>query len=246
MERMYLDKQTADVHFVVQTTGHITETISAHKLLLIASSSVFHTMFFGSSPVTGNIAISDATPTAFKAFLKWFYFGNPELAMESIEGVVHLAHKYNVDACLKACCEYLIDNFASNIFTAYNIATKYNLIDVQNKFKSSFHPSTGFYGSEEFLKLPHDMMKKIMQLPFISAKDKFDLCIKWSENACKQSNLDPKCMKYHKGLIGDCLEHIKFNDMSPQEFHGCISQSFGLFTYTQLHTLLVEYAKKQM
>lgn len=246
MERLYLDIVTADVRFVVKTAGYRDENVWAHKILLVANSPVFHTMFFGSSPEIGAITISDVSRTAFKAFLKWFYFSNPGLAMEYIEGVVHLAHKYNVDACLTACSEYLIENFASNIIIAHDLATKYNLTDVKNKFNSAFHPSSGFYGSDEFLNLPRDKMEQIIQVPFISAKVKFDVCIKWSENACKRLKQDPKCMKYHKGLVGDSLEHINFNEMSAQEFHDCMRQSFGLFSYTKLHTLLVEYAKKQV
>lgn len=243
---MYLEEQTADVHFVVGMPGSVTERIPAHKILLVAGSTVFRTMFFGSLPEKGDIVIPDSTPNAFKQFLKWFYYNNHVLTMDSIAGVLYLAKKYDVDTCLNDCTTFLGANMEKDILLAHNLAVTYDLANVKANVEKMMDPSSTFYTSDAFLQCPRPTLKKIVQFPFIEAKRKFELCMLWSESGCKRLKQDPKHMKYRRELLGDCLDHIDFSAMSAKEFHDCIEHTSGLFKYSEMQKLLLGLAKKHM
>lgn len=246
LAKMYMDGQTADVQFVIKSAGCADEIIPAHKILLVATSAVFRTMFYGSVPETGNVTITDTTSNAFKKFLEWFYYSNPVITMQTIEGVLYLAHKYDVESCFNACSTFLIDNMDKDILLAYNLGNKYDLSNVKEKCQSMFDASSAYYTSKPYLECSQDTFEKIVQFPFIPAKRKFELCMTWSENGCKRLKQDPKHMTYRRALLRNCIDHIDFNAMSPNEFHDCIEQSFGLFSYSKMQRLLLGFAKKHM
>lgn len=60
MEKLYLNSDLADVKFIFKH-GDDVQTVSANKSVLAAGSQVFHAMFFGSMPETGDVEIVDAT-----------------------------------------------------------------------------------------------------------------------------------------------------------------------------------------
>ena len=77
----------------------------AHKLLLSLRSPVFRAMFFGSlKESSAEIAITDVTPTAFKAMLLFIYRG--VAALHTLQGAWQLwyaAKKYMLDSLEEKC-----------------------------------------------------------------------------------------------------------------------------------------------
>ena len=64
----------ADVYFIVGS-GSTQRRIAAHKCMLVAGSSVFHTMFIGALPEGKEVTIPDVEPDAFINLLRWVEMG---------------------------------------------------------------------------------------------------------------------------------------------------------------------------
>lgn len=64
IKNMYLNEETADVHFVFD----VEHRVPAHKNILASESKVFHTMFVGALKEKGQVKITDASPKCFEGF----------------------------------------------------------------------------------------------------------------------------------------------------------------------------------
>lgn len=109
-EKQYLNDATADMHFVFETAEGVIERVPVHKFVLIAYSEVFNAMLSGSWQETDDVKITDASPHAFKEFLRFFYFDEVELTTENMVEVFCLGQKYLVTTCSNACVQHMSDN----------------------------------------------------------------------------------------------------------------------------------------
>lgn len=89
LANLYQNSKTADVHFTFESTNDGTETrVDAHKSLLAATSDVFGAMFYGELKETGeSIQVVDASDTAFKEFLQYFYQRKVKLTAKNVTEV---------------------------------------------------------------------------------------------------------------------------------------------------------------
>ncbi|XP_031639412.1 BTB/POZ domain-containing protein 6-like, partial [Contarinia nasturtii] len=94
-EQLYLNKDTADFHFICKSADGKDERIPVHKLLLGSVSDVFRAMFSDSWKEKIDVVIPDANATEFKEFLQFFYLGRAKLTMDNIAKVMYLGDKYN-------------------------------------------------------------------------------------------------------------------------------------------------------
>lgn len=60
-EKLYRDRKTADVYFVVRSGDVACKRIPAHKILLAAASDVFGAMFYGPLKEGGDVRIDNIT-----------------------------------------------------------------------------------------------------------------------------------------------------------------------------------------
>lgn len=104
-ERHYLDDESADVFFKCKSNdGEV--RVPAHKIVLSSKSPAFNAMFYGELREKGDLTIT-FTAVAFKQFLRFFYFNQHNLTMDSIREVVDLLKQYQMAHGLAVCAEFL-------------------------------------------------------------------------------------------------------------------------------------------
>lgn len=92
---MYLNEETADVHFVFEIDD-MEQRVAAHKSLLAAGSPVFHAMFYGTIKEKGDVKISDASVKGFMDFLSVFYLDQVKINKENVAEIMDLSNKYDI------------------------------------------------------------------------------------------------------------------------------------------------------
>lgn len=107
--KLYLDEDTADIHFAFENETTANARIPAHKTFLAMESDAFKAMFFGDLKESGDVKIVDVSADAFKEFLQFFYFDQIKLSMENVNGVINLVKKYMVADSI-----YFVNNFYVN------------------------------------------------------------------------------------------------------------------------------------
>lgn len=107
-KNLYMNEETSDFHFIFEVTKGKYLRIPAHKLLLIAASDVFRTMFNGTWKEKNEVQIVDALPSAFKEFLQFFYTGRVRLTTENVAQVTKV-HYSRLFECLRDICDKFTD-----------------------------------------------------------------------------------------------------------------------------------------
>ncbi|KFM68820.1 Speckle-type POZ protein B, partial [Stegodyphus mimosarum] len=119
--KLYKSGQYSDVNLAVAS-----KTLSAHKFILCARSSVFSGMFEKENANSPNrrIEITDVDPDVMDEMLEYMYSGRLEKPLD--ERVVHLyaaADKYNVFAFKQECSAFLKSNLsAKNVCKVFQLA----------------------------------------------------------------------------------------------------------------------------
>ncbi|KAJ6635276.1 BTB/POZ domain-containing protein 6-A [Pseudolycoriella hygida] len=96
ISKFYLNPSMADIFFKIETkigTGEW-ESIPSHKFLLAAISDVFCSTFDEKKEIN-DFNIGGTSPTAFKEFLRLFYFDEVILTSANAKQVIVLAKKFN-------------------------------------------------------------------------------------------------------------------------------------------------------
>lgn len=241
-KKLYLQEDTADVHFVFRV-GEVEKRAPAHKFLLGIGSPVFHSMFYGSLHEEGDIKIVDATFDAFKEFLQFFYLDHVTIALKYVDEMMYLANKYDVPECLNVCETFLKNNLPmDNICYVLQLAVTLN----RSKFvafllaKISEKPAE-IFASNSFKVCSRSILKMILELDNLACDEKavFDACMAWSKKACEINNLDPMDMKNRREQLADCFHLINFDVMKPAHVSLCISEYNNLFSRDELVKIIV-------
>lgn len=221
-KKLYLDTETADVHFTFGSDDDAIKSIPAHKNILAAASEVFRTMFYGEAMVQGDVDVhvDEVSDAAFMEFLQFFYRTHIQLSIENIADVMQLGHKYNVPNCIKICVEFLKDVLTvDNIFIGLNLGIRYNLNDLL-KFCSKFITlnTAAVFKTTGFLDCDKAALEFILKMDIFSCTEveAFQACMAWvqSKSKIKQNALTKAMVKKH---LGDLYYEIRFGSMTMQE-----------------------------
>lgn len=243
MQNFFLSTELADVFFLFE----IEEVrIAAHKTILAMASPTFKTMFYGSIPEDGDIKIVDSPSEAFKEFLSTLYCANVTITTKHVANVMYLAEKYLVANSSDVCDQFLKKMVSiDDVIVGYNLAVQYNRIELKKKMEEKLEAKISdqpkaVVGSESLLKCLPETLKHFLQNDGLMycAKQLFDLCMKWAENACKKSELDPSDMKNRKKELGECFYCIPFYFMDPKKIAQIAVEYKDLFDQDDLIELM--------
>jgi hypothetical protein len=110
-QSLFKDETTVDVVFLV---GSGKTPISAHRLVLAASSKVFRAMLFGpmSEAQSKEVKIGDdgLTGQAFTALLEYIYTGKTTISEENFFGLRSLAQMYDYPDLLEQTTAFAVEN----------------------------------------------------------------------------------------------------------------------------------------
>lgn len=211
-ETHYLNEQTADVFFVCNSSdGDV--RVPAHKILLSSKSPAFKPMFFGDLKETGDIRIP-FTADAFKEFLRFFYFGNVNLTMNSIREVVDLLKLYQMTSAVQTVCsDFLIQNLSEdNCVFIFELASLYEIAELQRFCEVS---APQLLTAENLEKCSLHELKRYLQVKQLHAKfNLVEICVKSAQAACVQDNVDATNVEHIRGYLGDIIDYIDFGSMS--------------------------------
>lgn len=234
VQNHYLNAETADVFFMC-----CNERIPAHKLLLAGCSEGFSKMFYGPLYEASEVLIVDVSPNGFRQFLRYFYFNELQLTLESIAEVMYLAKKYLLDSCFADCCKFLSEQEeVEGILIGYELSILFGLTELLELMKKSIKSrECVIFESEYFANIDRQLLKQIIQMPVLriqKAKSIFDGCVFWAQAACKRVNINAEVMHNIRDKLGDCFQHIEFSAMSLSEVTKCVENYGDLFTSQEL------------
>lgn len=215
ISKMYLDDGSADVKFVF-VSDESTETIPAHKVIFASSSPVFYAMFFGSLKEGNSIKIVDASPDAFKEFIKLFYLSDVELSLGNFVEVVRLADKYDISEHLKSYTDELKKQLADeNLILVYSLARSLGNEDLKKTCKEKIQCSHDMFKSDKFHQIDQQTLKKILMMDLnCSETEIFEGCMAWAKASCKANGLDETNPQNIRKQLGECFHLIRFGAMN--------------------------------
>ncbi|XP_048245935.1 BTB/POZ domain-containing protein 6-like isoform X1 [Haliotis rufescens] len=227
----------ADVAFLV---GDQRETIQAHKFILVSRSCVFHAMFCGSIPETGQVLIPDIQIDNFKAFLRYLYTGKVELTPNTVLGLMYAARKYNITGLEKQCEEFCLQSLSpSNACLFLQQADLFDKEDLKERalkvIKSNAEVSVA---SEGFRELSKECLKLILKAVDMRVDE---ICIfrsvmSWAEAECRRQGREV-APEEKRQVLGECLFLIRFPSMSMVKFattvcnEGILSDNHALMLF---------------
>lgn len=111
--------------------------IPAHKQVLAALSPVFDAEFNGPLKKNGDVKIVGASPTAFTAFLSFFYEQQIHMRMDYVEDVMTLIDRYDVATAWPIVVGFLMKNLTTDdMLWGLSLAAKFRLDDLKAFCKS--------------------------------------------------------------------------------------------------------------
>ncbi|XP_071096779.1 BTB/POZ domain-containing protein 6-like [Haliotis cracherodii] len=208
----------ADVTFLV---GDQRETIQAHKFILVSRSCVFHAMFCGSIPETGQVLIPDIQTDNFKTFLRYLYTGEVALTPDTVLGLMYAARKYSVPGletqCERFCLQFMSPSNACLFLQQADLFDKKNLKErALEVIKSNAEVSVA---SEGFCELSKECLKLVLKADDMRVKE---ICIfrsvmSWAEAECRRQGREVT-PEEKREVLGECLFLIRFRSISMAQF----------------------------
>lgn len=242
-EDLYLNAGSGDVNFVFENDGNL--RIAAHKSILSEVSLVFNAMFFGGLKEEGDINIVDATPTAFKEFLQFFYLTKMTFTMENSEEVARLVDKYDVSERFAGCAYNDCDDTLNNLCWGYYLAIILGDEELKKFYDNKIRwQSDTILKSQTFLHCERIVLEHIFRLDFLVCDeiDMFNACLTWAQERCKECGIDEDNASNIRCQLGDCFNLIRFGAMNNKELNKIIRLYKEMFTNDELKE--IELTKK--
>lgn len=241
----YLSSKAADVHFVFEVKGQEI-LVPAHKIMLAARSSVFHSMFFGDSKEIDTVKISDASINAFKEFLALFYLDEVDIYSQHVYEFTNLAKKYNVSQGMEMGEHFLIEISNTHEMCSHlGFAMENNLKELQKFCKEGIKANAReLFKSHDFINTTADVLRTILQLDDYNCFETeiFDACMSWAENACKRYGIDTTDRHNLRRILEDSFYLIPITAMNIEDFSKVLSSNTSMFSNKEISDIITYIA----
>lgn len=216
-EKFYLRENSSDIHFIVNGFR-----VPAHKIILAASSEVYERMFFGGWKENGDVDIVDASVSAFKEFLQYFYLAKVELTEANIAELLYLGQKYNIQNCIDNSIHFLIDSLnEQNVCHALSSAIVYDTVEgiEQLTFECEallMVKTDAVFKSIGFLNSSKQALARILSMDVFSVPEieVFEACMECVKAKCGPLTIDKENVLIH---LGELIFEIRFNSIEFEE-----------------------------
>ncbi|CAH0380960.1 unnamed protein product [Bemisia tabaci] len=241
-EYIFQNSLFCDAHFIVgQDTNR--QTISAHKLVLAASSVVFLTMFSEKwSTDRPEITVPDVDPTAFKQMLQFLYSDDISLTVKNVSSVLYAAKKYSILALENRCANFLLDQLC--VENSFSILIQARLFDLQKVVDASLKVIAGdteeALMADDFLNIDYETLCLILKRSDLKIVEihLFDALLRWSETECERKKLviNPDNQRH---VLRDALYLMRFPLMDPEDFASKVMDS-GILSEAEANSVLLD------
>lgn len=246
---LYLDERTADLHFLFEMKDGEVELVAAHKIIVSTGSKVFETMFYGSIPEGVEVKISNATVSAFKEFLQFFYLDKVTLTPQNITEVINLVRQYGIERCMKQCIDFLKETLTNDdIFSGYQLAIQFDLLDLKHFCERKISGNAEeVLKSDGFLNCDGSLLHNILQLNSLVCEYiyLFDAIMSWAKKSCEKNSLDAGEMTNLRKQLNGSMYLIPFRRMKFEDFAARNAEYSGLFTASELTDIIQIIASKK-
>ena len=218
VSHFFMNELASDVKFLVNS-----QTIPAHRFVLIANSSVFFAMFNGPlAEVSGTVAITDCErEDDFIQFLRFLYTEECDLTWENVFKILYFSKKYLISSLAKHCERFLSQQIQlDKVLPILQQAIMFDELELKDRCLQYLCPNISkLVVTEAFIGLEHHVLTLIIkqdQLK-ISEVDLFKAVEKWCENQVNKRGL-PDNPEAKREVLGDALYLVRFPIMSAAEF----------------------------
>lgn len=250
MAKLYLQSDSADIHFVFPNDDK-GEEVPAHKLLLGAASPVFKVMMNGDWLEKKIVKITDFHACAFKELLQFIYLPEVTLTIGNVEEVVRLADKYDMLDCFDTCADQLEANLTTeNMVWGYQLAITLNNEQLMKFCENRIQIHTEeIIRSEMFLHCSREVIGHILKLDTLQCNEVelFNACIEWAKVACLKHELDESNSENLKNQLGPCFYAFRFGAMDGEGIGDILLNKVieGMFTKSELADIMRSKCSKR-
>ncbi|XP_044732929.1 BTB/POZ domain-containing protein 2-like [Chrysoperla carnea] len=237
---LFNNEKFSDVYFIVGKEKQ--HRIPAHKLVLVAASDVFETMFFGSLATKSNeIELPDVEPLAFLAFLEFIYSDDAKIDQNIVMPIIYIAKKYNVPALNKYCENYLKKNIDSHHAVLLLMQARFldepELADMCLEYIDR-NATSAFFAVDDFIDLDLDTLIEILKRDTLHIEESklYEAVLAWTKAECARKQL-PLSPDNQRLILGSAFKLIRFPLMTLEEFHSGPVQS-ELLTHHEIGELM--------
>ncbi|XP_031629136.1 BTB/POZ domain-containing protein 3-like [Contarinia nasturtii] len=240
-KKLYLNEETADVHFAFEIDGD-EQRVAAHKNILALGSPVFYAMFYGPLKEKGDVKIRDASMNGFMDFLTIFYMEEVKITTNNVAEFIDLANKYDMPEGMKICEEFLLENTkVVDLCKHYALAVKFNLNNLLKKCECGIRENaTEVFKSNDFINISKKVLELILKLDNYNCfeADIFNACVAWAKNACEENETDATEKQSLRQSLGECFYLIPFTTMKIAAFSKVVFANKTLFTLDEVADIM--------
>ncbi|XP_052092988.1 BTB/POZ domain-containing protein 6-like [Mytilus californianus] len=177
-----------DVIFLV---GSEKKAIPAHKIILASRSPVFFTMFEGSLPEKGEIAVPDIDEKTFRVLLQYIYCDEVNVTSENMQDLLYASDKYMLFKVKSECEQRLKETVTtSDPLKTLQTAMEFNMEELKSESIRYIEKNADkCLFSELALKLSSECVEEILKSEYLSCTET-DVCqfiLEWATYQCATS-----------------------------------------------------------
>lgn len=171
------------------------------------------------------------TGAVFKEFLQFIYLEKAELSNLNVDGVMYLAHKYNVVECFRHCLRIVGDTLKDeNVCSGLGLAILYDQKELKECCEQYISTnSDAVLNSASFLSCDQQTLKYILNIDFFSCSEieVLKASMAWVSSKSTQTILNRKIVQAH---LGDAFYDFRFKSVTVAEFAAFSGEYGCLFT----------------
>ena len=201
---------------------------------MAAFSPKYRAQFYGLQPDESIVNVTDASASAFKEFLQFFYLEKVRLTSENIDMVLGLAKQSLVDEFVDECITFLLDSVTmDNLCFSFQVAVLYDIMVLKDLCQLHIisNAKLMFY-TKDFIDCDREILIEILKLDSLNCKeiDIFHACISLARASCERNGKNPAKMENLRSELGDAIKHIRFSSISIEDYAVLHKDFSGFFT----------------
>lgn len=242
-KRLYLDADSADVHFIcdkLDGDGE-SERVPAHKLLLSMCDG-FKKLFADADTDQNEYKLDDTPSAALKEFLQFFYTPKIKLTFENIAIVMKLATDFGNKDFLICCSRFLEQKLTTeNIIWGYGLAIRFDRDRMKSFCEQKISAAAAdVLKSNSFFECDRSVLGHLLQLDTLKCDESLVLaaCLAWAKASAERKELDGRNTQVLREELADLLYDIRFKSMTIDSFSMIIASYGGFFSGTEFEEII--------